>query len=124
MLSVALKIGMWVNGLPLATLASKSATDMSLRSATGRGPISYAFRWSDSPQLCQKEGTSSPLVGMSIAASSFSGAAVLARASADSLGGAEVPVFSLVNRERDHQPSYGNGCCCTGMSLCRFSGKS
>ena len=74
-------------------------TDLSLHRATGRGPVSCAFHWLGSPQLHQRVGTSSPLVKMGTATSGFSGAALLARASADSLGGAKEPAFFLITRE-------------------------
>ena len=64
----------------------KSATDVSLHRATGKCLVSCAFHWLGSTQLLQRVGTGGPLMGM--------GAAALACASADSLGGAEMPVFS------------------------------
>ena len=86
-------------GLPWVPWCGKCATDVSLHRASGKGPVSCAFHQLDSPQLHQRVGTGSHLVGMGIATSSFSGAALLAQASADSLRGAKVPVFSLIDRE-------------------------
>ena len=87
-------------GLPWLSYCGKSATDVSLHRATGRGPVSCAFLQLSIQQLCQRVGTSSPLVKMDTATSRFSGAALLACASADYLGRAKVPVFSLIYREK------------------------
>ena len=87
-------------GLPWFPWYGKSATDVSLRRASDRGPVSCAFCQLGSPQLHHRAGTSSALVGLGTAASSISGAAVLMHASADSPGRAKEPVFSLINRER------------------------
>ena len=56
-------------------------------------------------------GTSSPLEGMGTAASSFSGVALLARASANSLGGTEMPVFVYVF------PAQAGRCFCMKWAL-------
>ena len=75
-----------------------STADMGLGRVPGRDPVSCAFLQLGSPQLHQGAGTSSPLMGMGTAPSSSSGAAMLARASADSFGGTELPLFSLLKQ--------------------------
>ena len=82
-------------GLPHSLDMEKSANDVSLPRATRKRHVSCAFLQLGSPQFHQGAGTSSPLMGMGTASSS-SGAATLAKPSADFLGGAELPVFSLL----------------------------
>ena len=100
-LSVALQIGMWVNGPPLAPLVwcGKNANDVSLHRTTGRGSVSCAFCKVGSPQLHQRAGTGTSLVKMGVATGSFSGSVLLVQVSVDALGRVKVPVFSVINRE-------------------------
>ena len=72
---------------------------MSLLRATGRGPVFCACRCLGSPQLCKRAGTGNLLVGVGSATSSFSVVALLVPVSADSLGRAKAPGFSLIDRE-------------------------
>ena len=87
-------------GLPWLPWCGKCATNMSLHRAPGRGTVSCAFHWWDRPQLHQRMGTGTPLMGMGAATSSFSGTALLVQASADFLGGIKVPMFSMISREQ------------------------
>ena len=90
-------------GLPWLPWCGKSATDVSLHRAAGRDSVSSTFHCLDSLQHHQRAGTSSPLMGM--------GTAMLVRASADSLGGAEMPVFACVF------PAQVDHCFCRKWSL-------
>lgn len=111
---------MYVNGPHLAPIVWKECQCC----------YSFQHHWQVSCILCfsqvgqptghQRAGTSSPLMGKSTATSSFSGAALPAQSSEESLSGVKATVFfPWSTRSRPQQPSYRNGCCCAAKSLYR-----